>query len=267
MLKHELHETDAALTAAEVRVGAKELADAVAALQARKEEAARRVEGTIPIQEAIDELHLDATPEEILAEVRAQRGARANGQHRLRRRLAPLLGVGVVLIGWAIHEARTGPAEPPGTTATIAVTSPTITPLPAVPLTIAPDARLQVQTASGPSLWTLAEIPDDRPFRARLRDDRSGFDSFLISPGDWTLVKHNGRLYVRGWIDAMSPRALEQTAVEIRNNGTYVAGQQKVIHVTLALDNFRSQTGTSFPSGSAIQATGVRLDRHAWEKW
>lgn len=63
--------------AAQTRVTPEELAHAIASLEARRLDAERLQAGTIPIGEAVRELNLDATPEEVLAEVRAQREAQA----------------------------------------------------------------------------------------------------------------------------------------------------------------------------------------------
>ena len=55
------------------RVTPDELSRALAALEARKQADAERLAGTIPIEEAVSQLHLDATPDEIWAEVQSQR--------------------------------------------------------------------------------------------------------------------------------------------------------------------------------------------------
>ena len=55
------------------RVTPDELNRALAALEARKQAEAQHLAGTIPIEEAVTQLHLDATPDEIWAEVQSQR--------------------------------------------------------------------------------------------------------------------------------------------------------------------------------------------------
>ncbi len=69
------HPTPDTLSAAQTRVTPEELAHAIASLEARRLDETRHQENTIPIGEAVRELGLDATPEEVLAEVRAQREA------------------------------------------------------------------------------------------------------------------------------------------------------------------------------------------------
>lgn len=76
MLKHEDNPQAQPQTppssAAQVRVTPEELAAAVTALQIRKE----GQPGTIAIGDAVEELGLDVTPEEVLAEVQARRQAK-----------------------------------------------------------------------------------------------------------------------------------------------------------------------------------------------
>jgi len=71
------HPNSDTASAAQTRVTPEELAHAIASLEARKLEEVRLQENTIPIGQAVRELNLDATPEEVLAEVRAQRQAQA----------------------------------------------------------------------------------------------------------------------------------------------------------------------------------------------
>ncbi len=68
MLKHD--ETQH-LPAAQQRVTAEELARAVSAVDEAR--AAEQISGTTPIGQVVDELNLDATPEEIWAQVQVQR--------------------------------------------------------------------------------------------------------------------------------------------------------------------------------------------------
>ena len=75
MLKHgEDTEADAPVSAPQARVTPQELSDALAAIEARKQAEASRLAGTIPIEQAVSELHLDSSPEELWAEVQVQRG-------------------------------------------------------------------------------------------------------------------------------------------------------------------------------------------------
>ena len=64
------------LNAAQERVTPDELAKAVAAMEARRDAETRHQTNTIPLGEAVRQLGLDATPEELLSEVRHQRAQR-----------------------------------------------------------------------------------------------------------------------------------------------------------------------------------------------
>ncbi len=97
MLQQDTSAADPGLTAAQTRVNPQELADALKALQAHQEEAARHLDDTLPIGEALRELNLDATPEEVLAEVQAQRAGTGKRGRRSRVKAARLT-LGAVLL-------------------------------------------------------------------------------------------------------------------------------------------------------------------------
>lgn len=63
--------------AASARVTPEELAQALACIEARQAEQAKQQKATIPIGQAVKELGLNAAPEEILAEIQAQRDQNA----------------------------------------------------------------------------------------------------------------------------------------------------------------------------------------------
>lgn len=73
MLEHQEANSESSQPAAQVRVKSEELARALASIEARRQEEARQLEGTVVIGDVVQELQLDATPEEIFAEVQAQR--------------------------------------------------------------------------------------------------------------------------------------------------------------------------------------------------
>ena len=113
MLQHE-EERQADVPAAQARVTAEEFARAVARCQARREEAAQHLEGTVTIGEAVRELGLEATPEEILEEVQASRDRRARqGPWRLRRRFAWAGGGALGLLLWGLWLTAFDHAPPP----------------------------------------------------------------------------------------------------------------------------------------------------------
>jgi hypothetical protein len=70
------------------RVTAKELTKALERIEARKEEESRRLSGTIALGEAVRELSLSATPEDIFAEIQMQRRL---GQTTMRGQFPPVV--------------------------------------------------------------------------------------------------------------------------------------------------------------------------------
>lgn len=84
MLRQEQDATTASPSEAP-RVTPEELSRALTAIEARKQAEASRLAGTIPIDQAVSELHLDSTSEEIWAEVQAQRD-KAEAARREQRR-------------------------------------------------------------------------------------------------------------------------------------------------------------------------------------
>jgi hypothetical protein len=79
MLQNE-PQTEPVTLQGQARITPEELSRAVAAIERRQEAEARRLAGTIAIDEAVAQLHLDATPEDIWREVQSQREAEAARQ-------------------------------------------------------------------------------------------------------------------------------------------------------------------------------------------
>ncbi len=69
----------------QARVTPGELSEALAAIEARKQAEAAHLAGTIPIDQAVSDLHLDSTSDEIWAEVQALRGKAAAAQEAKQR--------------------------------------------------------------------------------------------------------------------------------------------------------------------------------------
>ncbi len=75
-------------SAAQYRVSAQELSHVVGIIQARKEAEARQRANTVALGEAVEQLGLEMTPDELLAEIRADR-ARRSGSARPKRSQNP----------------------------------------------------------------------------------------------------------------------------------------------------------------------------------
>ena len=110
----------------------------------------------------------------------------------------------------------------------------------------------------------LSEVGDNQPVHSNYYG--GGFQQY--SPGQgtkWTLIKHDGKVYVRGWILKMSPAALAQDGADV-----YAAGAPGyVVPNTLAVQNFTVSSANSpyqYPD-AMFHAQDIHLDSHAYEKW
>jgi hypothetical protein len=86
MLHHQEHQDDQPQFAAEVRVSAQELAEAVEAVEARRSAAEQTPLDTIALGDAVQHLSLDMTPEELLTELQARRVKQAYHTARVQNR-------------------------------------------------------------------------------------------------------------------------------------------------------------------------------------
>lgn len=275
MLKHEESdkaqqmEPQTASEAAQVRVTTKELADAMASLQARKEAAARRMEGSIPIGEAIQELQLDATPEELLAEVQTLRarvpppsslsrtGLRARLLAAFGAAAAFALGMGTLLFG-VRQTATLTPPEP------IMVSPPALSTL---TISAPPETLVQDKNGATPILRTVGEVENGRPVLCSLSQTEAGgaFVNFSNPALAWTLIKHDGQMYVRGWMANRSRQAMATGDVEIFSHKADVPAASAPIAVTLRLARLRCLPGSG--DDMSIVARAVQPDMHFREAW
>ena len=250
MLKHEdiPQPQTPSPSAAQVRVTPEELAAAVTALQIRKE----GQPGTIAIGDAVDELGLDVTPEEVLAEVQARRQAKPKKAQRLRgQHFVLALGIVGVLLGLAVDgngllqmSHRNDIAQPSSSLAYV---------------TANPD--LMVEDNYGRTI-ALNEAGDNQPVHCTFDSQASMFGQYVPYGSSWTLIKHNGKLYVRGWM-------LKEPSELIKSNGIDLfqeRGHRPAIPVTVPLENL-SASRTQGDGDNQIRAENVTLDQHAWEKW
>lgn len=257
-------ETQEERAAAQVRVTTKELADAMASLQARKEAAARRMEGSIPLGEAIQELQLDATPEELLAEVQAMRARVPQSTRRmgLAALIPPslaLLGVGLFMLRGNVQRSN-APEMPAAVTvsapapATLAVSAPA-------------DTLVQDKNGATPTLRTLGEVENGRPVLCALSQTESSvtFVNFSNPALAWTLIKHDGQVYVRGWMANMSRQAMAKGDVTIFPDKAHLSAGSAPIAVTLRLDRLRCLPGHG--DDMSIVARAVQPDAHFREAW
>ena len=259
MLKHEQPEGRVEeQPAAQVRVTPEELATAIARLEARRAGA----DGKIAIGDAVTELSLDATPEEVLAEVRAGQSQPQAGKPKrlsLRERAGLVLAGGAVLLaltGWFQSSVRpaSGPAAAPFVGSSSAAEA---------DRHISLDPNLLVGDRTG-KLVLLSEVGDNQPVHSNYSG--GGFQQY--SPGHgtkWTLIKHGGKVYVRGWIRKMSPAALAQDGADV----SVTDSRNFAVPVTFAVKGITVSSwdpSYQFPDG-AIHAQKITPDSHSYEKW
>jgi hypothetical protein len=263
----------AAASAAETRVTPQELADALTAIEARRTERDRQIEGTIPIGEAVRQLGLEIAPDEILEEVRAQRTRQAAVEEAQTLRAAQpkarprpwLWLVALVFAPFFLYSLRSGTRVPP---------SPAATPV----LSSSQQSAILVVDEIGERgvLRTLAEIGDGRPVRCGWTDAVSLLTGGEASsygymegqeqsgPKRWRIIKHGGRIYLRGWLALpMSEAALQTGAVTLYS----APSSKEATPITLPVETSRYQGGTFGVEPEQIRLAISSLDKHAGEKW
>ena len=204
--------------------------------------------GTIAIGDAVEELGLDVTPEEVLAEVQARR--QEPKPKKRRDYFAAAAGTSaLVLAGLGVVAAWNHVTAPVAQHIHI------------------DQAAVTVQDASGRQVF-LSEVGNEQVFRCRLSD--SGVTPTVLSylPGDtrpaWAVVKHGSKIYVRGWI----PRTSNQV---LQTEGALVSVEQdpqSSVAVTMPVDGFKVTPSTGGEdNASTVGATDIHLDKHAYEKW
>lgn len=217
MINHE-PQTEQPTPAGQIRLQPDELSRALAAIEQHKQEEAQRLARTIPIEEAVSALSIDATPEEIWAEVQAQRAAEAQRTaeasaqqaqstpipQRQARTVTQARGRrrpwrGVLLFGaafWVLHTMGVVPhlgphshPAPPGLTATLA------------------------QIPDGKQFYgdnaALIQISEGKPLPQVHVNATQPFGN------SWTLVKMAGHIYLRAY-------TLPITSLQARKGQTVV---------------------------------------------
>ncbi len=267
MLKHEDNSQPPTQSAARVRVTPEELAAAVTALQIRKE----GQPGTIAIGDAVEELGLDVSPEEVLAEVRAGRQAPLRKRRfRHGRRLVLAISAIGILLGTVLG---TG----------IFTQAPTILPG-TEPYRVEPHFLALSSTSTKPVITTLAETPDGKTVYCSAqaievavmsRNAQEARQEVKEGATDltWPVVKHGKDLYVRGWIRLpLSKGAAKLSDVEVFNRPNLPQLGATPQQVTFKLDLHTSMTGLGYqrlnPDGTGeLFWRSPCVTARTYEKW
>lgn len=195
----------------QARVTPDELSKALAAIEARRQAEAAHLAGTIPLDQAVSDLHLDSTSDEIWAEVQKQRAKAAMPaavqstspqaltalRPKRRRSWRRLLAAGALL--WAL--SATG---------------------------VIPHFWSHAHPQAAPNLRPLSTVPDSTEVYAdslALLQISEGRPAANISVSEnstgnrWTVFKRGGRVYLHGYIkSAPSLEALGGKPLDVYND-------------------------------------------------
>ena len=238
--------------AAQVRVKREEFARAIAALEARRQEEARYLEGTVAVEDTLRELQVDVSAEEVMQQIEAQRAGHT-AEEEPRRVLDPdkvtdfKLVSGIILVPllavllWATlyHPVSTpyAAAQMGGTSATAPLWMP-----PGITQNQVDEGGFNASSVLKP----LSQVPDNQPVHCnsgslgmllgtydhqntyRHHDPRDPlgtrdprilarsdqlFDVRATSRKPWILIKHDGRLYLRAWVAAKFTQAQAEVSI------------------------------------------------------
>ena len=228
------------------RVTPDELNRALAIIEARKQAEAQRLAGTIPLEEAISQLHLDATSDEIWSEVEAQRNkhsaeeartfAEADEARRARLGTAPTSQPPLQTRRFTQPNAHRG--RPRVFTFVVAAS---------VLFSTGIINHFRHHSHTAPVLRPLGQMPDGQEAYASdsaLIQISEGKPAAQVTVSEnaasnhWRLVKLGGHVYLRGYIaSADSLQPLRGKALNVYNDDN--AGElegERTSNVTLRVD-------------------------------
>jgi hypothetical protein len=269
-------------SAAQYRVSAQELSHVVSILQARKEAEARQRANTVALGEAVEQLGLDMTPDELLAEIQSDRarrsgGSRPNRQNNAQRHTFATFAICAGLAGMmvcsihahrlnrAMWENRHSPFSLPREYDAYSVSRAYRSPMAEVTPDIAP-AMIDVTTTAPAPFRPFAQFEDneraDIDFQS-LRDLANGKSGaeVLVQPNGteedklWTVVKHDGEVLVFAYA------TFDETAKALNGHAAHVyASEQEGTQVQLLpLRLFQNAELVDIPgqSGANLNAPGT----------
>ena len=272
------------------RVSAQELALAAAALEQRHADGAQSQAELLSVGEAIRELGLPFSAQELWAEVQARRVKSASdrtGLSRLRvwlkgrKKAAGFTLAAALLVSAVAYGVQSGSVAEE------------LARNPVQHITLADVAKYEIvrePTPQGIRLCTLAEVPDN--VTVIVNANTLSLDNTYVdqntqndtperlpqaaegAPSVWRIVREDGRLYVRGWVAYdVSDSAARLSGVTLYSTPTALGGGHRMLPFTLRAT--RGIIGTQ--NMLTYRATGgeweslhfdrIRMDEHAREKW
>ena len=280
MLRQEQEAETPPLPAEQVRVTPEELSHALASIEERKQAEAGRLAGTIPIDQAVSELHLDSTSEEILAEVKAQRARTDQAKEAQQAPKPPSLALVAVQSGYAAlqrasaqrRQNRAQRKDLAGVDIAIAVVFVTLGSV---------FHHTHHAIAVSHETQTLSAVSDNTPVfgdLATVQQVASGTSpgQIRVHLGDdignsWRLIKHDGQVYVQAYTLPVAEQAIKAGGKPFRLYNDDNAGQLKGEHytdITLPLKSLHWDDSRSTDEGwGEITVSQVHPDSRIWENW
>lgn len=254
VLKQTEHADEPTISAAQVRVTPEELAAALSHLEA----GSAGQDGKIAIGKAVEELSLDATPEEVLRAVEAARQQTAHRRRSRRRGLAALIA-GLAAVG--------------GLGAAKFVSSPRT--VPAAPVVAAPGgtlAALNDEQSAYVDIHGLKQMID--------RDPSSQIQVYPHSKGiRWGVIKHGGRVYVQAYTLETTEQSIKSKTFDLRNTeDADLTGRSKGyfvdagtmysdVKVTIPVNGLRYKDSQQLSDQAILTVSGVWSDDHLWDNF
>ena len=273
MLKNQDTVPEPLLTVSQRRVTPDELTQALAAIEARRQTEA----GTIPIDQAVSELHLDSTPDEIWAEVKTQREKASlpnavpveQPQHA-----APPVSVSMPVVSMPVVRVRhrgwrrlIAPVLVIGVLMSTGVIPHNFTPHGFSP-SLLTDKHFSTAV---PILHPLSAVPDGTPVYAdnaaliQLSEGKPAAQvavSTIQSDNRWALVKMRGHVYLHGFIaaaDSLTPLSGKALNVYNDDNSGELEGE-RTSNITLRVDDTPLQKSGGDDSFSSITVPNFQPD-------
>ncbi len=250
------------------RVTPEELSRALAAIEARRQAEASHLAGTIPIDQAVSELQLDSTSDEIWAEVQAQRDKAAAAQREQVQQEQAAQQARAARQAAKQQSTAPRPRRRRGWTGFLA---------PLLVLWVLahngfiPHFWGHTPHIAAPVLRPLAQIPDGKEVYAddaALVQVSEGKSAAQITVSEnatgnrWTMVKVGAHVYLRGYIastDSLQPLGGKALNVYNDDNSGELKGE-RTSTITLRVDNTPLQKSGGDDDFSEITVPSFRPD-------
>jgi len=254
MLRQQTDEIPTSL-AEQVRVTPEELSQALAAIETRKQAEASRLAGTIPIDQAVSELHLDSTSDEIWAEVQTQRAKSSAAQREQEQQERAAQEARMARRAARQEQAARQQATVPrngGRRRWLGLFTPLLVGWVLVHNGVIPHFWSHSTRITAPILRPLAQIPDGKEVYAddaALVQVSEGKSQAQITVSEnaagnrWAMMKVGPHVYLRGYIaSTASLQPLQGTALNVYNddNSGGLEGE-RTTNITLRVDNIPLQ--------------------------